>query len=78
MVIKWCYLSLGNKMLDFLCLKILPKIHNHVKSLNLEVSSMERILLSTHYPDLCKIALYNIDINTATRARAKSQKFGEV
>lgn len=53
------------KCLIFLCLKILPKIHNHVKSLNLEVSSMERILLSTHYPDLCKIALYNIDINSA-------------
>jgi len=56
---------LDNKMLDFLCLKILPKIHNHVKSLNMEVSSIKRIIRSAYYPNLCKIALYNIDINSA-------------
>lgn len=57
---------LDNEILNFFCLKILPKIGNHVKSLNLEALSMENILRATHYPHLNKIRLYNIDVNTCT------------
>ncbi|CAF4381930.1 unnamed protein product, partial [Rotaria sp. Silwood2] len=39
-------------MLDRFCLQILPEIHYKIKWLDLESSSMERILLATNYPNL--------------------------
>ncbi|CAF4649203.1 unnamed protein product, partial [Rotaria sp. Silwood1] len=41
-----------NTILDRFCLQILPKIHHKIQFLNLESSSMERILLSTNCPNL--------------------------
>jgi hypothetical protein len=52
-------------MLDCYCLHILPKIHQNVTWLDLESSSMERILLTTNYPHLSGIAVYNIQAETA-------------
>ena len=49
-------------ILDRFCLQILPEIHHKIKWLNIESSSMERILLSTNYPNLYGLGLYNIDI----------------
>lgn len=41
-----------NTILDRFCVEILPSIHLKIKYLNLESSSMRRILLSTDYPYL--------------------------
>ncbi|CAF3738425.1 unnamed protein product [Rotaria sordida] len=56
---------LPDPVLDRFCLQILPKIHCNIKWLNLESSSMTRILLATNYPILYGLGLYNIDVETA-------------
>jgi hypothetical protein len=43
------------------CLQILPSIHDQIKRLDLEVSSMKEILCATSYPNLNRLSLYNID-----------------
>ncbi|CAF3280027.1 unnamed protein product, partial [Rotaria sp. Silwood2] len=48
---KFIY-PLPASMLNRFCLQILPKIHHRVKWLNVESTSMERILLATNYPNL--------------------------
>ncbi|CAF0866218.1 unnamed protein product [Adineta steineri] len=55
-----------NKLIDRFCLQILPKIHHKIKWLNLESSSMKRILLATPYPYLHGIRLYSINGQMAT------------
>jgi len=63
---KCKYISpLPDPMLDRFCLQILPKIHHKIKWLNLESTSMERILLATNYPDLYGLGLYGIDLEKA-------------
>ena len=57
--------QLSDSMLDRFCLQILPEIHHKIKQLDVEVLSMKRILLSTNYPNLSEIALYNIQIERA-------------
>jgi hypothetical protein len=52
---------LPNPILDRFCLQILPKIHHKVKWLNIESSSMTRILLCTDYPNLYGLGLYNLE-----------------
>jgi hypothetical protein len=56
---------LPDPIVDRFCLHILPEIHQNIKWLDLESLSMERILLSTNYPNLSGIALYNIPIERA-------------
>ncbi|CAF4323633.1 unnamed protein product, partial [Rotaria sp. Silwood2] len=56
--------SLSNPMLDRYCVEILPKINNKIKWLNLESSSMKRILLSANYPNLFGLGIYNIEKET--------------
>jgi hypothetical protein len=56
---------LSDSVLDCFCSHILSKIHQKVKWLDLESSSMECILLSTNYPNLSGIALYNIHLENA-------------
>ncbi|CAF5045275.1 unnamed protein product [Rotaria sp. Silwood1] len=53
---------LANSTLDRLCSKILPLIHNKIEWLNIESSSIKRILLVTNYPNLHGIGLYNINM----------------
>ncbi|CAF0814612.1 unnamed protein product [Rotaria sordida] len=63
----WSYdviCKLDNELLDLFCLKILPEIHYKIQSLNVEISSMKRIFLSTTYPNLYKLGVYNVDKNT--------------
>lgn len=56
-----CYFcSLSKPILDRYCLQILPKIYDKILWLDLEPSSMERILLTTNYPNLLGFGLYNI------------------
>ncbi|CAF0992612.1 unnamed protein product [Adineta steineri] len=50
---------------DRICPHVLPQIHEKVKWFDIESSSMERILLSTNYPNLVGIALYNIPLENA-------------
>ncbi len=58
--------SLPDAILDRFCLHILPKICKKVEWLDLESRSMERILL-TNYPNLTRLGLYNIHIETLNR-----------
>ncbi|CAF0910860.1 unnamed protein product [Rotaria sordida] len=57
--------SLPDPMLDRFCLQILPEIHHKIKWLNLESTSMERILLAINYPNLHGLGLYGIDVEKA-------------
>ena len=57
--------SLPPPIFDRYCLHILPKIHENVRWLDLESSSMERILRATNYPNLYGISLHNIQAKTA-------------
>lgn len=53
------------QILDRFCFEILPQIYHKIKWLNMESSSIERILLSTNYPNLSGLGLYNLDIERA-------------
>ncbi|CAF3792816.1 unnamed protein product [Rotaria sp. Silwood1] len=48
-------------ILNRYCLQILPDIHDKIKWLDLEASSMKHILCATDYPNLNSLGLYNID-----------------
>jgi hypothetical protein len=50
---------LPDPVLDRFCLQILPEIHDKIKSLYLEPSSIERIL-AINYPNLVGLGLFNI------------------
>ena len=56
---------LSEPMLDRFCSKILPEIYEKIQWLNIELSSMEHILLARSYPNLTGFGLYNIDIEKA-------------
>ncbi|CAF1179457.1 unnamed protein product [Rotaria sordida] len=55
---------LSDPILDQFCSQILPKIHHKIKWLDLESSSMKRILLTTNYSNLTGLGLYNIHEET--------------
>ncbi|CAF1324186.1 unnamed protein product [Rotaria sordida] len=57
-----CTNPLPDAILDRFCLQILPEIHHKIKWLNLESSSMERILHATNYPNLYGLGLYELHI----------------
>ena len=48
-----------DSIFDRFCNYILPQIHYNVKCLIFEATSMERILLVTHYPNLTELKLFN-------------------
>ncbi|CAF2399970.1 unnamed protein product [Rotaria sp. Silwood2] len=52
-------------ILNWFCLQILPQICNKIKWLNLESSSIRRILRSANYPALYGFGLYNIEAKEA-------------
>ncbi|CAF3289168.1 unnamed protein product, partial [Rotaria sp. Silwood2] len=51
--------SIDDRILDRLCINILPNIHHNVKYLLFESMSMERILLAGNYPNLTSMKLFN-------------------
>ncbi|CAF2687501.1 unnamed protein product [Rotaria sp. Silwood2] len=55
---------LPDAILSCLCSKILLEICNQIQWLDLEASSIERILLATNYPNLYELGLFNLDIET--------------
>ncbi|CAF1157316.1 unnamed protein product [Adineta steineri] len=50
-----------NTVLDRFCLQILPVIHDKIKWLDLESSSMKNVLCVADYPNLYGLGLYNIN-----------------
>ncbi len=56
---------LSDPMIDRFCVQILPKINHKIKWLDVESSSMEPILLSTSYPNLNGLGLYDLALETA-------------
>ena len=56
----------SDSLLRRFCVEILPEIHCKIKWLDLESSSMERILLSTTYPNLYRLGLYDLEMGRAT------------
>ncbi len=56
---------LHKSMIDRFCSEILPEIHHQIEWLDLESSSIERILRAADYPNLCGLGLFDIDIETA-------------
>ncbi|CAF3876551.1 unnamed protein product [Rotaria sordida] len=58
--------QLPDAVLDRFCLEILPKIHHKIEWLDVESSSIERILLLTNYSNLNGLRLYDL---TSERAR---------
>ena len=57
--------SLPDPILNRLCSQILPEIRHKIKWLDLESSSIQRILLTTNYPNLYGLGLYNLEIEKA-------------
>ncbi|CAF3288350.1 unnamed protein product [Rotaria socialis] len=53
--------SISDVMLDRLCSHILPQIHDKIKSLFVEPSSMQRILRACAYPNLHRLTLSSIE-----------------
>jgi hypothetical protein len=62
-----CVFPLPTPILDRFCLQILPDIHDKIRWLDLESSSMERILLSANYPNLYGLGLFHMQEETALR-----------
>lgn len=56
-----CYHPLPEPMLNRFCLQISPEIHKKVNWLDLESTSMERIL-AMNYPNLNRLGLYGMKV----------------
>jgi hypothetical protein len=69
--VKWLpfkYIDLfssSHMMLNRFCSQILPSIHQNIKSLDLESSSMKHVLCAADYPNLNSFGLYNINEESA-------------
>ncbi|CAM4754814.1 unnamed protein product [Rotaria magnacalcarata] len=57
--------SFTDKILDRFCDEILPEIHHKIEWLNVAPPSIERILVSTNYPNLHGLGLYDLSSDTA-------------
>lgn len=55
---------LASARIDRFCLEILPRIHHQIRWLDLEASSIERIL-GINYPNLHGIGIYNMSTSKA-------------
>ena len=65
---------LSEKILHRFYSQILPEIHHKIQWLNVESSSMERIL-STNYPNLHGLGLYNLEIEPMTHLFTSKTSF---
>ncbi|CAF1348098.1 unnamed protein product [Rotaria sordida] len=62
MIIKSYYdrnFSIDKNVLLRICEKILPRIHHQLNELIVEQNSMEHILFTVDYPQLCSLSLVN-------------------
>ncbi|CAM4795441.1 unnamed protein product [Rotaria magnacalcarata] len=51
--------SISDAILDRLCIDMLPRIHNNIKSPIIESISLKRILLTANYPNLTEFQILN-------------------
>ena len=59
-------LLISDSILNRFCIDILPKIDHSIRSLTLESTSMERILLVASYPNLTELKLFNFTDSIAS------------
>ncbi|CAF2998434.1 unnamed protein product [Rotaria sp. Silwood2] len=59
--------SIADSILNRFCKNILPRIHYNVKSLILDSTSMEKILLASDYPNLTQLKLFNCNRKIISR-----------
>ena len=59
--------SRNNAILDQFYTHILPRIHNNVESFVVQASFLQHILRASHYPNLRKLTLVNLDIDMISR-----------
>ncbi|CAF3357621.1 unnamed protein product [Rotaria sp. Silwood2] len=69
---------LPDPILNQFCSHILLEIHHKIKWLDLESTSMERILLATDYPYLCGLGLYGFDVEKALSLFTNDTSFASV
>jgi hypothetical protein len=58
---KYINLISSQMMLNRFCSEIIPDIHENIKSLDLESSSMKDVLCAANYPNLHCLGLWNIN-----------------
>ncbi|CAM2725413.1 unnamed protein product [Rotaria socialis] len=74
-----CFICpLPDTILDRFCLQILSQICLKIKWLDIESSSMERILLATEYSNLCGLGIYNITEDVAIRLFIDKTPLGRI
>lgn len=61
-LIPYYVYPLSNPILERFCTHILPAIHQKVTWIDFESVSIVRILRTANYPNLCRIGLYNIQL----------------
>lgn len=54
-----CFLN--DEIMERFCSKIFPRIAPRIEWMNLEICSMERILLSANYPHLSGLGIYDVE-----------------
>ncbi len=59
------YYAVPDSILDRFCSETLPSIHHKINWLDLESTTIERVLLATNYSNLYGLGLYSIDIDEA-------------
>ncbi|CAF2096269.1 unnamed protein product [Rotaria magnacalcarata] len=69
---------LPDSILNRFCSYILLEVHHKIKWLDLESTSMERILLATNYPYLCGLGLYGFDLEKALSLFTNGSSFSSI
>ncbi|CAM4804807.1 unnamed protein product [Rotaria magnacalcarata] len=69
---------LPDSILNRFCSYILLEVHHKIKWLDLESTSMERILLATNYPYLCGLGLYGFDLEKALSLFTNDSSFSSI
>jgi hypothetical protein len=64
-IVPYYVYPLLDPILDRFCERILPKINLKVRWLELESTSMERVLHAANYPNLFGVVIYNIQTERA-------------
>lgn len=59
--------TISDSMLDRLCVSVLPQVHQNVKGLTVEGSSIECILRTGDYPNLTELKLVNFNKEFVSR-----------
>jgi hypothetical protein len=61
------FYSLPDSVLTRFCSEIIPQIFFRIKWLNIESTSMDRVLFAANYPNLSGLGLYNVTEETIIR-----------